>query len=150
THEATVSRVARSLAGLGALWAALVCSVTGQAWGQSEGAREQAQATHKLARELYAKKDLDGAIAQFRKAIERDPTFAPAYSGLGVALRDKKDLKGAIAQFRKAIELDPRYAPAHSNLGLALRETRDLNGAIAQFRKAIELDPRFAPGHYNL
>src|SRR5262249_16056146 len=85
----------------------------GQALGQQEGARERALAAQNLGRALYAKKDLDGAIAEFRKAIELDPTLAPAYSGLGVALRDKKDLDGAIAQFRKAIEVDPKYAPAY-------------------------------------
>ncbi len=93
---------------------------------------------------------MDGAIAEYRKAIALDPTFARAHSNLGDALHDQGKLDEAVACFRKAIELDANYAPAHVNLGNALREQGKLDEAIAECRKAIALDPKLAPAHYNL
>ncbi len=99
---------------------------------------------------LVAKGDHDGAIAEYRQAIELEPKDAGAHGNLGSALVVKGDLDGAITEYRKVIELDPNDAKAHANLGLALDTKGDRDGAIAEYRKAIELDPKFASAHYNL
>src|SRR5262249_38886167 len=62
---------------------------------------------------LYAKHDLDGAIACYKKALDLDPKHAPAHTNLGNALKDKGDLDGAIACYHKALDLDPKNALAH-------------------------------------
>jgi tetratricopeptide (TPR) repeat protein len=113
--------------------------------------RPDASVAHNnLGLDLRATKDLDGAIAEFKKAIELDPESALAQINLGNALYDKKDLDGAIAEYRMAIDLDARYAPAHNNLGVALRANKDLDGAVAECRKAIDLDSRYVEAHCNL
>src|SRR5262249_49967828 len=63
------------------------------------------------------KKEYDGDIACFRKAIALDPKYAQAHNNLGIALQGKDQVEEAIASFRKAIALDPKYAIAHNNLG---------------------------------
>ena len=55
---------------------------------------------------LTDSKDLPGAIAAFKKAVELNPKFALAHNQLGLVLQASKDLPGAIAAFKKAIEHD--------------------------------------------
>jgi|GEM_PF-1126930 len=94
------------------------------------------------------KRDLDGAIADFSKAIELKPDFAGAYFNRGVAKRDKGDLDGVIVDSTKAIELKPDYLSAYQNRGYAKSGKRDWDGAIADFSKAIELKPDNAADYY--
>ncbi len=93
------------------------------------------------------KRDYDGAIACFRKAIELDPKFVMAHHNLGNALADKGKVDEAIACFKKAIELDPKDARAPYNLGHSLKAKGKVEEAIACFKKAAELDPKFAQAH---
>jgi tetratricopeptide (TPR) repeat protein len=66
----------------------------------------------------YAKgaRDIDGAIADFTKAIEANPKYAEAYYYRGLARHAKRDLDGAIADFTKAVELKPDFADAKARL----------------------------------
>jgi tetratricopeptide (TPR) repeat protein len=61
-------------------------------------------------------RDLDGAIADFTKAIELKPDYAEAYYFRGLAKQAKRDLDGATTDFTKAIELKPGYAEAKARL----------------------------------
>jgi tetratricopeptide (TPR) repeat protein len=109
-----------------------------------------AAAHNNLGVALGAKKDLDGAIQEYKKAIELDPKSAATHDNLGIALYDKKDLAGAIQQYHKAIELDPKFASPHIGLGNALAAKGNLAGAIQQYQQAIALDPKYAAPHNNL
>lgn len=73
---------------------------------------------------LLDKRDLDGAIAEFREALRLKPDLPQAHNRLGIALRDKGDLDLAIAEFREALGLKPDYPEAHNDLGQALLERR--------------------------
>lgn len=130
---------------------AALIAAPGRALAQEEETpREQATAALKRGSALYAKKDLVGAMTEYRKAIELDPKFAPAYNALGVALRDQKDVKGAIAQFRKATEVDPKMELAFRNLGVMLHSIKDFDGSVAAFRKTVEINPKSANVRFNL
>ncbi len=91
--------------------------------------------------EKLGKGDLDGALADFTKAIELDPKSAPAHAKRGEAKRRKDDFDGAILDLTKAIDLDPNYGWAYAERGEARRQRVDLDGAIADLTRAIELDP---------
>ena len=93
----------------------------------------------------------------FQQAIDGDPTYAAAYSGLadcnsGLAWHGFKSpaesLPKAYAAARKAIEIDPQSAEAHASLGLVLSHRWDWADAEAEFRRALELDPRYANAHH--
>jgi tetratricopeptide (TPR) repeat protein len=66
------------------------------------------------------RRDLDTAVADFRKAIELAPNSAVGYARLGNAFVQKKDYDSAIPQLRKAAELSPDSAPVQKLLGFAL------------------------------
>jgi tetratricopeptide (TPR) repeat protein len=50
--------------------------------------------------------DLEGAISQFRSAINSKPDYAPAHYQLGVALERKGERKEASDEFARASQLD--------------------------------------------
>ena len=91
------------------------------------------------------------AVERFRQAVERDPKFALAYSGLADALAYRAESLGAppkeiMPQARqaaeKAIALDPTLGEGHTSLGIVLQDYEwDISAAEREFRRAIELIP---------
>ena len=93
---------------------------------------------------------LESAISYFNQAVEKDPGYALAWSGIADAYSvlpnfggdPHEDFPRSNAAARKALELDPTLARPHAVLGSNLTE-EDWNFAAgeAEFRKAIALDP---------
>ncbi len=92
--------------------------------------------------DLHDKGDLDGAIAEYRAAIQLKPGFSKAHFNLGVALYGKGELDAAIVEFRAAIHLEPKFADAHTSLADSLSDKGDMEAAIAECHIAIELAPK--------
>jgi tetratricopeptide (TPR) repeat protein len=95
------------------------------------------------------KGDLNGAIADFNRAIELDPKDDAAYYNLAQAKWLKKDATGAITDYSRAIELGSTNPAAYNNRGNARAENNDRDGAIADYTRAIELKPDYARAYYN-
>src|SRR3954470_12114946 len=62
-----------------------------------------------------AQGDLDGALADYTKAIELKPDFAVAYSNRSLVRLARKDVTGALADLETAISLSPNVAEAYVN-----------------------------------
>jgi len=99
---------------------------------------------------LQARKEFDGALTCYRKAIALDPKFAQAHYNLGNILVEQRDAQGAIASYRQALALNPKDAATHTSLGTTLAASNDLEGGIAHLRKAIDLDAKHARAHWAL
>jgi len=91
------------------------------------------------------------AVQAFRKAVDQDPGYAPAYAGLADSymllgeqgrLPQKEARWLAEAAIRKALEVDESVAEAHSSLGW-WKFHYEWNWAQAEqaFKRAIELNP---------
>jgi tetratricopeptide (TPR) repeat protein len=93
--------------------------------------------------------DLDGAIADFDRAIKADPKDDAPYYNRAQAKWLKKDAAGAIADYTRAIELGSTNPAAYNNRGNARAENNDQDGAIADYTRAIELKPDYARAYYN-
>jgi len=93
--------------------------------------------------------DLDGAIADYSRAIKLNPNYTEAYNNRGNLKGAKEDHDGAIADLSRAIELDPKHTISYNNRGVQKEEKHDWDGAIADFNHAIELDPKYAKAYYN-
>ncbi len=111
---------------------------------------DNAAAHNNLGAYLELNGSVDGALEQYRKALEIKSDYPEAHNNLGNALFDKGLTDEAIAQYAKALELAPNYAEAHNNLGNALLQKRDVDGAIAHCRKAVELLPDYVDAQNNL
>lgn len=103
------------------------------------------------------KKEFEKAIAFFKQAIENDPKYSLAYSGLADTLvlfpnygnfRPKDYLPQAKEAALKALELDPDLAEAHSSLGQILFYwDYDWAGAEREHKRAIDLNPKYPTAH---
>jgi TolB-like protein/thioredoxin-like negative regulator of GroEL len=91
--------------------------------------------------------ELGRARTYFERAIARDPTFAPAYAGLG-DLMGARDFVEAEGLARKALALDDGLAEAHSTLAHALSHQFAWTEAGREFQRAIDLDPSYPPTRY--
>jgi serine/threonine-protein kinase len=98
--------------------------------------------------------DVASAIEYFRQAIEADPGYALAYTGLADAYALHIDYRNvavhegferAKSYARKALELDDSLAEAHASLAWSLFiYDWDWKAAEAEFRRAIQIDPQYA------
>ena len=94
--------------------------------------------------------DINGAIAEYRKALKIDPDFADAHNNLGLALEKNRNLDAAIAEFREALRVAPDDAVVPFNLGIALRAKGDTVAAIAEYNAAIVANPELIEARSNL
>ena len=97
------------------------------------------------------------AADYFQQAIERDPSYAPAYAGLadtdGLRSTWFEGPQGELmpkgrAAALKALELDDTLAEAHTSLALiAENYDYDWQTAEKEFKRAIQLNPGYATAH---
>ncbi|MGQ0720525.1 MAG: protein kinase domain-containing protein, partial [Candidatus Eiseniibacteriota bacterium] len=102
---------------------------------------------------------IDLSLKHFQRALELDPTFAPAWAGVaechytragrGMAPpAEARELARAAAM--KALHLDEALADAHVVLGALAARELDFAGAIRWLRRAVELNPGLSSAHYTL
>ena len=135
----------------------------------------EAYKRYMLGRHHWAKRtetSLDRAIDYFQQAIDLDPSYALAYTGMAdayIMLEDggygtlsyEEVMAKAEPAVHKALELDPNLAEAYVSLGM-MRQIEaahlvdtgqvsmvdmDTAAAEAAFRRAIELNPNHAMAH---
>ena len=114
-------------------------------------------------RYFWNKRTADGlkvALAYFNQAIDEDPKYAQAYSGLAdtyallgdwqyAVMTPKEALPKAKAAAIKALELDSALGEAHNSLAFCLDGFDwDFDAAGKEFRRAIELNPGYATAHH--
>jgi tetratricopeptide (TPR) repeat protein len=114
-------------------------------------------------RYFWNKRTADGlkvALAYFNQAIDEDPKYAQAYSGLAdtyallgdwqyAVMTPKEALPKAKAAAIKALELDGSLGEAHNSLAFCLDGFDwDFDSAGKEFRRAIELNPGYATAHH--
>jgi tetratricopeptide (TPR) repeat protein len=81
------------------------------------------------------------AEADFRRATEMAPDFAPAFLDLGLAQLRQNKLEDAIASISKALKLDPSSRGAHLFLGIAEYQSHHIDEAVNNLQEAIKQDP---------
>jgi TolB-like protein/tetratricopeptide (TPR) repeat protein len=101
---------------------------------------------------------LKKAVEQFQQAIEKDPSYALAYSGLADAYTTlpgysatpaSEVVQNARAAASRAIELDPNLAEAHASLArIKMAFESDSAGAEKEFQRAIQLNPNYPSAHH--
>ena len=106
-----------------------------------------------------SEEDLRRALSFFQRAVEKDPTFARAWTGIAkvwyfladVYVKPLEAYPASKEAGLKAIALDENDAEAHCYLSEAKRVLDwDLEGADAELKRALQLDPNSAPAHFFL
>jgi serine/threonine-protein kinase len=101
---------------------------------------------------------LKQAVEFYKQAIEKDPNYALAYSGLAetYVLFSSYDVAPAAdsmpqakAAALRALEIDDSLAEAHTALGFYLSNYEwDRDASEREYRRAIELKPNYATAHH--
>jgi adenylate cyclase len=102
--------------------------------------------------------DLERAVALFEKAVEIDPSYADAYTGIADACgiwaanspAPPGVLEKARAAAKKAVELDGGSAPAHAALGLVEYADWNWEEARRELQTALRLNPYYSITHHRL
>ena len=122
---------------------------------------EEAYSDYMMGRYFFNKRtkdDLHKGIEYFRQAVQKDPSYAPAYAGMAdcygllgafMVMPTHKAYGAARDAANKALELDHGLADGHNSLAL-VHWLYDWDWAAAEreFRKAIELKPGYVLAHH--
>jgi tetratricopeptide (TPR) repeat protein len=124
----------------------------------------EAYESYLLGRYYWNKRTADGlqrAGAYFQNAIDKDPNFALAYTGLAdyyafltllggpEILPPRQAMAKAKAAAAKALELDDTLGEAHASMAHVLHNFDwDFPAAEHEFKRAIELNPKYSIVHH--
>ncbi len=86
---------------------------------------------------LYSKGDFVNAEINFRKAIEKDPTYPIPYNNLGSLAETDKDFALADKMYREAVRIDPTYSAALISIGNRFFQENKPDSAEVYFRRAV-------------
>ena len=97
------------------------------------------------------------AIEYFQQAIDRDPNYALAYSGLADSYSNLQGYSGILASEKRsraraaalrALEIDASLAEAHASLGFHYYQSWQWAESERELKRAIELNPNYASAHH--
>ena len=93
---------------------------------------------------------LDGAVAEYEKALRLDPMHSDSRTNLAAALARQGKLDRAARELAVLLENDPENAGARTNLGLVFLQQGRPADARRQFEEALRLDPGLTPAREAL
>ena len=147
---------------------AITRQVEGRLSQGNEVHRESSRPVNPEAYEAYLKglyywnkrtvEGLKKSAQYFEEAIEKDPSYAPAYAGLASfyfisslsgILTPNESMPKAKAAAMKALQIDDSLAEAHAVLATAIFSyDHDSKAAEAEYKRALDLNPGSAQVHY--
>ena len=94
--------------------------------------------------------DLQGAAAEFKRAIDIEPDYATAHQWYGELLAAEGKLDAALDQIRLARKADPLAHIMPHDMGVRLMWTDRRDEAYQYFQESIELNPNAQNTYRNL
>lgn len=127
-------------------------------WGTSERLTrhalevvgERVSLRHLLGQALTDSHDYEGAIREYRRALELDPGYILAWANQTTALGELGRNAEAIAIGRTAVAMDPDYIPPRYLLARAYSRAGHLDEAIRELRQVVSLDPAHTRAQFGL
>jgi predicted CXXCH cytochrome family protein len=92
----------------------------------------------------YGAMGSEDEIPEYKRTLEIDPDYAPAYLNWGGALYAKGQYEEAIQLYKQAIVINPLDAPLHYSLSVALDRINRKQEAEAEMALASKIDPKYA------
>jgi RNA polymerase sigma-70 factor (ECF subfamily) len=103
----------------------------------SQANRMEAENLASDAWKLWAEHKLAEAEDMFRQAVEKDPTNANAWNGLGWSQQNQGKKENARYSFERCLELEPKHAAALNGLGWIAKSEGKTDDAIEYWKKAV-------------
>jgi serine/threonine-protein kinase len=100
--------------------------------------------------------NLKKALSYFQQAVEKDPSFALAYTGIADSCAlipvygagaPKDYYPRAKAAAEKALQLDDTLAEAHTSLANVFFRYLELGKSVSEFERSIQLNPNYPTAH---
>ncbi len=88
--------------------------------------------------------ELEPARAPLERALDLDPSYAPALGNLGILQLEQGRLDAAESTYRRLLALEPEDYLAWYNLGLIELRRQDPARAAENFRRSLEINPNFS------
>ena len=128
-----------------------------QRWGEAEATLRQAleglddgNTRYDLGLALNRLGRVEESMAEYRRALERNPNHRDALNNLAVDLARLGRLKNAVDQFQRLVAVDPDNLDAHTNFGAVLLALGARQRALAEFKTALQLNPDDARARQGL
>jgi tetratricopeptide (TPR) repeat protein len=90
------------------------------------------------------------AIAEYEKALARDPMHADARLNMATALARQGKTEQASRELTRLVDQDPDNAVARTNLGVVLLQLGKIELARGQLEAALRADPNLEPARQAL
>jgi tetratricopeptide (TPR) repeat protein len=90
------------------------------------------------------------AIAEYEKALARDPMHVDARLNMATALARQGRMDLALRELTRLVDQDPDNAMARTNLGVVLMQQGKVEQARAQLEAALRADPGLGPAREAL
>ncbi|MDR3363965.1 MAG: tetratricopeptide repeat protein [Clostridiales Family XIII bacterium] len=89
------------------------------------------------------------ARLNFKKAIELDGHYAPAWYQLGVLAYDEGQMEEASADFQRTLDADPGFSDVHLYLAIAHKASGDIESALRALDEGMALAKENDEAAYN-
>ncbi len=107
------------------------------------------EAEIKSAAEKLRTKDFDGAIAQLKAFLEKNPKDSNALYYLGIAYSRKGMYTEAQAALTQVVQEVPQFPPVYFELGICYQRLDQPEKALEAYKKSVELAPTNPDSAYN-
>ena len=115
------------------------------------GCANSAQEYMKNGINLYKRKEYQGALQHFEKALEIDKDMPEIYYHKGNVYKDwNKQYDKALMNYSKAIQLKSGYLLAYGKRAQIYKLQNKYGKAITDYKKVIEENPQNARAYFNL
>ncbi|MGI9243596.1 MAG: tetratricopeptide repeat protein, partial [Verrucomicrobiales bacterium] len=117
--------------------------------GSRDGA-SSAQDHYNQAKTAARQGMVEEAIRHYRAALQMEPEYGQALTGLGAIFLMRKRIDEAEVMFQKALEIDPNHATALVNLAMIDQSRGERDKALGRLEKVIARNPDYAEAHMNI
>jgi tetratricopeptide (TPR) repeat protein len=104
---------------------------------------------HTVALILQQEGDADGALFEFKRALEVSADYLPSHILLAQMALEAEDYPGAEEHLRKILQAGGNNAAAHLNLGVAYKGQGQFDKAMQEYDEAEKADPKLAAIYLN-
>jgi tetratricopeptide (TPR) repeat protein len=115
----------------------------------SGGDPEDAQSCNQRGIAFARNGEHQAAIAEFTRAIRRNPTFADAFCNRALVSIEIGNLGQAASDLGTVVEIKPGFVEGRIRRGRLYLAMNEQDKAIAEFTRAVEIDPKCAEALFH-